>query len=244
MGVSSGRAILDAVRAARALPSADASKRYVIWGESQGGHAALWAAQLAPTYAPELQLLGVAAAAPPTDLVANFDQITSPMVKALMTAYTSASWAKVYGLDLTTFANLPGRAIIRHLATDCVRINSVAAARDTGLLVFSRQIPSHLGAPWTKPLHDNTVRPMRLGVPLLVAQGTADPVVIPAVTHAFVAASCHAGNAVRSVVIEGGDHTTIAARSQDVTLAWIADRFAQRTPPSDCGGIVETAGAH
>jgi pimeloyl-ACP methyl ester carboxylesterase len=68
VGVSEGRAVLDSVRAARLLPNNQAGKRFTVWGHSQGGQAALYAGILAADYAPELDLRGVAAAAPATDL--------------------------------------------------------------------------------------------------------------------------------------------------------------------------------
>ena len=66
VGQDTGRSVLDAVRATRAIPGAAAGGRFAVWGESQGGHASLWTGQLASRYAPDLQLVGVAAAAPPT----------------------------------------------------------------------------------------------------------------------------------------------------------------------------------
>ena len=68
VGQSEGRAVLDSVRAARNLAAMSASNRFAVWGHSQGGQAALYAGQLAKDYAPELNLVGVAAAAPATDL--------------------------------------------------------------------------------------------------------------------------------------------------------------------------------
>ena len=68
VGATTARSVLDGVRAARALPGASAGPRFAVWGESQGGHAALWTGQLAGAEGSDLQLLGVAAAAPPTDL--------------------------------------------------------------------------------------------------------------------------------------------------------------------------------
>jgi hypothetical protein len=67
IGLSAGRAVLDAARAARGL-DAGASGRVVLDGHSEGGHAVLWAAEPAGAYAPELQVLGVAASAPGAEL--------------------------------------------------------------------------------------------------------------------------------------------------------------------------------
>lgn len=68
VGTAQGHATLDAVRAANVFGPAGASTRFVAWGVSQGGHTALFAAQEAESYAPELELAGVAAAAPASDL--------------------------------------------------------------------------------------------------------------------------------------------------------------------------------
>jgi acetyl esterase/lipase len=70
VGDSEARSVLDSIRAARVLPDAHAGAEAVVIGYSQGGHAALWAAQLASTYAPELDIRGAVANSPPTDLLA------------------------------------------------------------------------------------------------------------------------------------------------------------------------------
>ena len=57
VGVSEGRGVIDAVRALRNVPGQNIGNRYVVWGHSQGGHAALFAGQIAATWAPELKLL-------------------------------------------------------------------------------------------------------------------------------------------------------------------------------------------
>jgi pimeloyl-ACP methyl ester carboxylesterase len=63
VGVSEGRSTLDIVRAAHSLDGR-ISNRFAIAGHSQGGHAALWAARLAPKWTPDLKLGGTVAFAP------------------------------------------------------------------------------------------------------------------------------------------------------------------------------------
>src|SRR3954453_11024922 len=63
VGVEEGRSTLDMVRAARKVQPA-LSSRFAIAGHSQGGHAALWGAALAPKWTPDLKLRGTAAFAP------------------------------------------------------------------------------------------------------------------------------------------------------------------------------------
>ncbi len=78
VGTVTARSVLDAVRAAAAIPAAAAGARFAVWGESQGGHAALWTGQLAGDDGAGLTLLGVAAGAPPTDLPANSGRRATP----------------------------------------------------------------------------------------------------------------------------------------------------------------------
>lgn len=66
----------------------------MVWGESQGGHAALWTGQLASVEGDRLQLLGVAAGAPPTDLAANLRQASNPNARTLLTALAVQSWSQ------------------------------------------------------------------------------------------------------------------------------------------------------
>lgn len=88
---------------------------------------------------------------------------------------------------------------------------------------------------WAEQMRANSVLPRNFGVPLLVAQGSADLIVSPTVTRKFVTEVCHTGQPVRFLQLEGGDHVTIAKRTATTTIEWIADRFAGRAVPDDCG---------
>ncbi|MGA5544894.1 lipase family protein [Mycobacterium sp. NPDC051198] len=68
--LAEGHAVLDAARAAMKLPetSLDPHGPVAFWGYSQGGGATASAAELASAYAPELNIVGTYAGAPPADL--------------------------------------------------------------------------------------------------------------------------------------------------------------------------------
>src|SRR5213075_886659 len=68
IGEGEARAALDAVRAARQMSELTLDKRTVVWCYSQGGHAALWTGIVGLRYAPDLELLGVAAIAPAANI--------------------------------------------------------------------------------------------------------------------------------------------------------------------------------
>src|SRR5580698_7372343 len=101
VGISEGRAVLDSVRAARGMPGVGEGRRYAVWGHSQGGQAALFTGLLTKTYAPELQLVGVAAAAPATELGPLMAADLGTSGGNNLTAMTLWSWSRVYGAPMS-----------------------------------------------------------------------------------------------------------------------------------------------
>ena len=240
VGEDTGRSVLDAVRAARSIPVAAASNRFAVWGESQGGHAALWTGQIARRYAPDLALVGVAAAAPTTDLVANVRQVPNKAVGALMTSFIGYSWARHYGAPLATLGGPQTQAIMTRLAqNNCIDLESkpkllMMAGIAT---VKSRLKDKDLGRiqPWARLARQNSATRVDFGVPMLVAQNPTDDLVGPDVTRNHAQALCRTGAKLRYLPISGAGHATSANDSAAETLAWSADRFAGQPAPSDCG---------
>ena len=240
VGVDTGRAVLDAVRAARLVPRAEAGNRFAVWGESQGGHAALWTGQLAARYAPELRLVGVAASAPATDLVANIAGSQNAAVRALMTTYAGVSWEQRFGVPLSTITGPVGQDLMHRLAKNCVTLDGFKLGTKIGLARMTyvlRNVDLAASRRWGPLMRANSVQPTRFGVPLLVAQGSADVIIAPAVTQSYIKAQCRQGDPLKFIRVEGGDHVTIAKRTATETVAWIGDRFAGRAAPSDCGSL-------
>src|SRR6266404_4940384 len=92
IGEGEARAALDSVRAARQMSELTLDKRMAVWGYSQGGHAALWTGVVGPRYAPDLEILGVAAIAP----AANIKNILAMNVAVdkLFGAYVATSYSR------------------------------------------------------------------------------------------------------------------------------------------------------
>jgi alpha-beta hydrolase superfamily lysophospholipase len=239
VGTASAHSVLDAVRAARAMPQARASSRFALWGESQGGFSVLWAGKSAASYAPELTLVGVAAAAPPTDLKANLTGGTNAAVRAFLTAYAADSWTKVYNLPLTTVVRPATATLIGRIARNCVSLDGFALRTKIGMLRLAHQLRNvDLAASprWGALMAQNSVTPNGLTMPLLIAQGSGDVIVAPAVTKAFVDRLCTRRATVTFLPIEGGDHVTVGKRSADAAVRWFGDRFAGRPARGNCRG--------
>ena len=243
VAASAAHDMLDSVRAARAIPRAGAGDRYVVWGESQGGHAALAAGEYAASYAPELKLVGVAAAAPPTDLVANLNGGKDPSIRAFMTAFTAYSWSQHFGAPLSTLGNRSTAGIITRLArNNCVALGGKPKiGMMLGVLVLRRDLKNvDLGKlqPWARIARENSAGQRPAGGPMLIAQNTGDVIVSPEVTHAYARKMCRRGQRVRYITFATkGGHPASATDSATATFDWMDARFAGRPAPSDCSKI-------
>ena len=240
-GIPTGQAVLDAVRAAQSIKGAGAGKRFAVWGESQGGHAALWTAQAQPTYAPNLELVGAVAAAPPTDLQANLRQAPNATVRTFFTAYIGQSWSDHYGVPLSTFAGPGSQRIIGRLAEKCITLNDKPKLGTiAGIMILQNNLKNTdltSISPWSQLSVSNSPQVGRFTVPLLIAQNPGDQLVAPAVTRAYAQKLCAAGQSVRWIDVNGSGHATTAKDSSPASVQWIADRFAGRPPPSDCATL-------
>ena len=238
IGVSEARAVLDSVRAARNLPHTGASDRFAVWGHSQGGHAALFTGQLAASYAPELKLVGVAAAAPATYLVELFDADADTATGKELTAMALYSWSVLYNIPATTLVEPAAMRPFERMAHDC--IESVAefkaisdAEKPLEHLKFLKVDPTET-EPWRSIMQKNTPGQAPAGAPIFIAQGTADTTVRPQITKRFGEALCKQGARVTFVWLQGVSHTFAAKASASQTLRWIGDRFRGARAPSSC----------
>ncbi len=239
VGDTEAYATLDAVRAANRFAAAGAGRRFVVWGVSQGGHAALFTGMRAHSYAPELKLLGVAAGAPASALERLFsDNAASPFAR-LVSAYALQSWSRVYSrLRLSQLLSPEAQSQVSGMAGICVDELSTPHAE---ALIGSSLSGSYVRpSAWrTQPLASilsaNTPRPLPRSVPLLVVQGEADQVVAPSLTASLVRSLCAAGDTVEYRTLPGVTHEYTGEESASQVAEWIAQRFAGQSAPSTCG---------
>lgn len=237
VGLGQARAIIDSVRAARQLLDLRNENRFALWGYSQGGHAVLFAANHAPAYAPELSLVGVAAAAPPTNLPSLFLANYGSVEGRILIAMTLASWSKKYVLPLTSIATPASLPAIEQTAAQCVddlgsQLDALFAQKPLEKAFLDRNPVST--PPWSALLQQNSVNGMRGGVPVFIAQGTNDQLVRNKVTLDFVRNVCRTGTKLKYVSLQNVGHGKTAERSAAAAVGWIADRFAGKSAPSSC----------
>jgi acetyl esterase/lipase len=241
VGASEAHAVLDSVRAARAVAGAGAGNRFALWGHSQGGQAVLYSTILARKYAPELELVGVAAAAPATELGPLMEaDLPTPGGKNLL-AMTLWSWARVFNAPIEKVVDPAAMPAIDRLAAVCIEsvldmIPRQAVARDLEKRFLTVDNLTQL-EPWKTLLADNTIGLLPKEIPVFLAQGTKDDTVDPPVTAAYAKRLCAAGSAVHFMSLPGVGHAFAARDSAAAAIAWMGDRFAGTPAPSDCGAL-------
>jgi acetyl esterase/lipase len=237
VGASEARAVVDSVRAARNVKEAAAGGRFAVWGHSQGGHAALFTGQLARDLAPELTLVGVAAAAPATDLARLLELDLGSKLGNVLAAEALWSWSRVYGASLSGVLVPDAIPVVDEVAADCIRSGS------EGVVAFYDAVPLRDGflsvnitgtEPWATIIRENSAGAAPMGAPVFISQGTIDDVVRPAITALYAGGVCARGTAVRYLSLPDESHFFVAFRSADEAVAWMADRFAGRPAPDDC----------
>ena len=239
VGESEGRAVLDLVRAARNLPAEKVGPRFAVWGHSQGGQAALFAGQLAASYAPELALVGVGAAAPATNLGVLLDDDMNSLAGRVLVSYAVWSWVRVYDADPGVLLKKSALKVVDTVAAGCIETYgeayNVAIAAAPLRKDFLTTHPD-LVEPWHSLLERNRPAERPTAAPFFIAQGSDDPIVRPAVTLAFAAHLCAQGERVRYLVMEGVGHMGAGITVTAAMVAWMQDRFSGNPAPSDCDG--------
>jgi acetyl esterase/lipase len=239
VGLSEARAVIDSVRAARTFPGMN-NHRYAVWGHSQGGQAALFTGMISKDYAPELELLGLAAAAPATDLATLMTDDLNTTGGRNLTAMTVWSWSRVYNAAMDSVVAPAVMPVVDRLAEECIEspFDILIRARTAAPLAqefLTVKNPAET-EPWHSLLVRNTPGLLPRSVPVFLAQGTSDGLVRPAVTMDYMKRLCRAGSRVRMLTLPGVSHGFAGAKSADEAVAWISDRFAGRPAPNDCGG--------
>lgn len=185
VGESEGRAVLDSIRAARELIGGQ-SPYAALWGHSQGGQAVLFAATEAATYAPEIKLAGVAAAAPATELVQLLDDDGDTAGGKNLLAMTLYSWNLIYDAPITQVVKPSAMPTVDGLAQVCLEpIVDILPRLDAGQALMKDFLTVDDVTdidPWKGLIAKNTIGTLPPDLPVMLVQGTADDTVEPSVT--------------------------------------------------------------
>lgn len=231
------RDVVNSVRAARNLTDAQAGADYVVWGHSQGGHSSLWSGHLAPELAPELNLLGVAAAAPAGELADIMGAQWDTTVGWGIGPEVLISWPLAdERLSAEEVATATGLRTYRQLAEDCTYdkqlLLEVLALRAAGQKFF--EVDPMTVPEWERFVAEQTPPPMPADMPVFLAQGMADEIVLAWPNAKLQDQWCAAGSTITALWMGGIGHLAAATTSGPSAVSWIADRFAGRPANRTC----------
>ena len=233
IGNAEAHDVLNSVRAARHLPRAFAGSTVGLWGHSQGGQAALWAADLR-SYAPELSVVGAAAAAPAAELPALISHQWSTIYGSLIGAEVLVSYPDTYGdLRLTTVSSRSADSVAA-LANRCLTQAAIdiVISKVFGRSSLLSRNPEVDGS-WRAAISANT--PPVPQIPTLIIQGLTDPIVLPGTNAAFLERSCRAGAPIQGAFIGALGHMKAGKAGAPLAFTWLQQRFGGVTMTSTCG---------
>ncbi|MEV6099165.1 lipase family protein [Nocardia sp. NPDC051981] len=234
-----GHRALDGLRAAlRFAPlGLHPRTRIGLWGYSGGGLATVWAAELAASYAPELDIVGAVAGSPVGDPASAFVRLNGSPFAGFAMVFTSGLRRAYPELD----GCVQGLVSAEYLEL-LDRAESIATfpllARYAGRNA-NRHIKGGLGALLTRPemravLDDIQPGAQAPAMPLFVVQGVNDEVIAVADVDAHVRRYHARGAHVRYLRDRLSTHLPLQFIAIPVMVDWLADRLADRPlPPSE-----------
>ena len=188
VALAEAHAVLDSIRAIASLPGVGALGDVVVAGHSQGGAAALLSAEQAPKYAPELNLVGVAALAPGVELPALVDHLADSPSRGLVVIGANgfkAAYPKLALSDVLTPKTIADTAEVQSECTDAI----VERYRSLPTNDVVKGVPTS-SAELRRILERNSPGTIAPHVPVFIGVGNDDEQVPPTLSEQLGAKYC------------------------------------------------------
>lgn len=257
--LSQAHAVLDAARAAQQLPDANipADGRVGIYGYSQGGGAAGAAAELAPSYAPELKVVGAAVGAPPADLAAVAGSVDGTSIAGVI-GYTINGLEQSYPelSSVHSLLNPLGNSMLEAVKGECIAetLFRFGFQHSSDYTLNHEPVTSFLGTePYKSIVAAQRIGTLKPAAPVYIWQGVNDDVIPYAQSRQLAADWCGKGATVEFNRLDlpaifpkaAIGHLLPAVFGASGALGWLNDRFLKSTAgdpvssaaPSNCGTL-------
>jgi pimeloyl-ACP methyl ester carboxylesterase len=233
IGQSEGRNVLDSIRAAESLAGTGAApaSKAVVWGHSQGGGAAAFTAELRPTYAPDVDLVGAIAGAPAAELTPG-SAANRPAYSGFVPMVVAGLSAGYPDLDTKDALTDAGRAAVAEVSGMCLA---------DALRAFTGTDPTTLLAPgaadrpdWKADVDANRAGDRPTDVPIFLYHGADDDLIPPDVSARLLERYCAHGVVASRKVYPGTDHVSVVQAAFGDIASFALARVAGTPPPNDC----------
>ena len=233
-GRESGYNSLDGIRATESFLHAPDAK-VGLSGYSGGALAGEWASELAPSYAPKLDLVGVALGGVPVNEIHLFEYANGTSEYAAAIPAMLLGLTRAYHVDLAKYLSSYGAKVVRAESNGCM---PDLFGRWAGLTVAKVLKPKYrdwqhvpvlahiLGEQTmgTVPGHPSTSTPLFMGVGN--SDGKGDGVMRASDVQALADEYCKQGVPVQFEEYQGASHTTAGAFFEPKTGPFLQERFA------------------
>jgi hypothetical protein len=231
-----GHVTLDSIRAAEAFEQSQLNglaTQVALVGYSGGGHASAAANELQPKYAPELNLVAVAAGGVPPANRDTFTTIDGGIGTGVLLGVSIAIDDAFPKFGLAGLLNERGKAFVEKYRKGCA--SSVFAAPFARIDDFTT-VPDVIDIPRVaRVIERNALGHAAPTAPTFYYNAVHDELVKVEPLDKLVATYCAGGSRIRYVRDPAGfEHIQALANFIPLAETYIADRFAGRAVPNDC----------
>ncbi|NKY46146.1 lipase family protein [Nocardia cerradoensis] len=228
-----GHRALDGVRAALNFVPLGLNSRtpIALWGYSGGGLATAWAAELAETHAPELNIVGAVAGSPVGDPGAAFERLNGTVFAGFAMVFTAGLRRGYPDLDTALRATLQPRYLAMLAEAEVSAtfpLLARLARRDVGRYAAGG-LPGLLDTAELRAVLADILPGRRAPrMPMLIVQGVHDEVIAVDDVDALVRRYEAAGADIGYLRDRLSAHLPLEFLAVPVMVDWLADRFAGR----------------
>jgi pimeloyl-ACP methyl ester carboxylesterase len=243
-GQESGYGTLDAIRATESYLGASSSTKVGMVGYSGGAIATEWAAELAPSYAPGLHIIGAAAGGVPVDFAHNLGYINGDDDWSGVIPAVLVSLGRAFGVDITPYLSSYGEELTSQVSGQCIA--SFASAYP-GLTIQQLLLPQYSN-PFDVPVLVSILNHLIMGTsggtpaePLLLgvgdSDGTGDGIMIDGDVEALAHEYCQRGVPVTFTMYPGLPHSDAAVPFEAQALAFLEGQFNGAAAANGCASV-------
>jgi len=243
-GQESGYGTLDGVRAAEHDLAVPASTQVGLVGYSGGSIASEWASELAPTYAPELDIVGVAEGGIPVDFAHNLNYVNGTASWSGVIPAVLVGESRAFGIDLAPYLSPYGIKVTDQVAGDCINNFSGGYPGLTIQQLLKPQYQNFLAVPVFARVINHIIMgtsPGHPAGPLLMAvgnaDGTGDGIMVAGDVEGLAHKYCTEGVNVNLSIYKGLDHTQAAVPFEVAAVNFLKQRFAGVPAADGCSSI-------
>lgn len=243
-GHESGYGALDAIRATESFLDVGPATRVGLSGYSGGAVAADWASELAPSYAPKLNLVGIAEGGVPVNYIDMFKYINGTTEYSAAIPGVLIGLSRAYDVDLKPYLSTYGLQVVQQEDQVCIASVFGHYPGLTFQALMKPQYQNIFGVPaFARMLEDQTMgtAPTHPMEPLFLAvgntDGTGDGVMVARDVESLAHHYCQEAVPVQFQEYHGASHVDAGAFFEPQTGPFLQERLAGLPFVSNCSSL-------